>query len=68
ATRNKCTPKRSEGNHHRWPKGRESDLLAFFAKHALGGPVSTAPSTAAPSAAPSTGAPSTAPAAEDPEP
>ena len=37
ATRNKCTPKRSEGNHHRWPKGREGDILAFFARHALGG-------------------------------
>jgi poly(3-hydroxybutyrate) depolymerase len=36
APRNKCTPKRSEGNHHRWPKGREGDILAFFARHALG--------------------------------
>ncbi len=36
ATRNKCTPQRSEGNHHRWPKGREGDILAFFARHALG--------------------------------
>jgi poly(3-hydroxybutyrate) depolymerase len=36
ATRNKCTPRRAEGNHHRWPKGREGDILAFFARHALG--------------------------------
>jgi poly(3-hydroxybutyrate) depolymerase len=35
ATRNKCTPRRAEGNHHRWPKGREGDILAFFARHAL---------------------------------
>jgi poly(3-hydroxybutyrate) depolymerase len=34
-TRNRCTPKRSEGNHHRWPKGREGDILAFFARHTL---------------------------------
>jgi poly(3-hydroxybutyrate) depolymerase len=47
ATRNKCTPKRAEGNHHRWPKARESEILAFFAKHALGG------TTAAPEPAPS---------------
>ncbi len=38
ATRNKCTPLRSEGNHHRWPKGREADVLAFFKRHALGPP------------------------------
>lgn len=36
AVKNKCTPKRAEGNHHRWPKGREGDILAFFARHALG--------------------------------
>jgi pimeloyl-ACP methyl ester carboxylesterase len=36
ATRNRCTPKRSEGNHRRWPKGRETDIAAFFARHALG--------------------------------
>lgn len=35
ATRNKCTPKRAEGNHRRWPKGRENDILGFFAHHAL---------------------------------
>jgi poly(3-hydroxybutyrate) depolymerase len=46
ATRNKCTPKRSEGNHHRWPKGREGDILAFFARHALGGPGSAEPADA----------------------
>lgn len=37
AVKNKCTPKRAEGNHHRWPKGREGDILGFFARHALGG-------------------------------
>lgn len=44
AVRNKCTPKRSEGNHHRWPKGREGDILAFFARHALGGGPNGGPS------------------------
>jgi dienelactone hydrolase len=36
ATRNKCTPRGAEGNHHRWPKGREGDVLAFFKRHVLG--------------------------------
>jgi poly(3-hydroxybutyrate) depolymerase len=36
AIRNKCSHDRSESNHHRWPKGRESDILRFFARHALG--------------------------------
>ena len=36
AVKNKCTPKRAEGNHHRWPKGREGDILTFFGKHAVG--------------------------------
>ena len=35
AVRNKCTPKKALAAHHRWPKGRESDVLAFFAQHAL---------------------------------
>jgi len=43
AVRNKCTPKRAEGNHHRWPKGREGDILTFFARHALGGGPTPAP-------------------------
>ncbi len=47
--RNKCTPKRAEGNHHRWPKGREGDILAFFARHALG---TAAPAGAEPPAEP----------------
>jgi dienelactone hydrolase len=34
--RNKCTPKKAEASHHRWPKTREGDLLAFLARHALG--------------------------------
>ncbi len=49
STRNKCTPKRSEGNHHRWPKGLEGDILAFFARHALGGTASARPSHGDPS-------------------
>ena len=36
AVKNKCTPLKSEGNHHRWPKTREIDVLKFFARHALG--------------------------------
>lgn len=36
ATRNKCTRQRGQGNHGRWPKGRETDFLGFFARHALG--------------------------------
>lgn len=38
AVKNKCTPVKSEGNHRRWPKGRELDLLRFFGRHALGSP------------------------------
>lgn len=49
AVRNKCTPKRAEGNHHRWPKGREGDILGFFARHALGAtPAGEPPPTPAP--------------------
>ncbi len=36
AVKNKCTPLKSEGNHRRWPKGRELDLLRFLGRHALG--------------------------------
>lgn len=36
AVKNKCTPLKSEGNHRRWPKTREIDVLKFFARHALG--------------------------------
>jgi poly(3-hydroxybutyrate) depolymerase len=35
STRNKCTPKRATANHHRFPKGREKELLAFLAKNEL---------------------------------
>ena len=35
ATRNKCTPKRATANHHRFPKGREKELLRFFSSHTL---------------------------------
>jgi poly(3-hydroxybutyrate) depolymerase len=48
STRNKCTPQKAESNHHRWPKGREGDILAFFGRHALGG-AATPPEPAAPS-------------------
>jgi poly(3-hydroxybutyrate) depolymerase len=34
AFKNKCTPRKSEGNHRRWPKGREATMLAFFARQA----------------------------------
>ncbi len=34
--RNKCTPKKAEINHQRWPKNREADILRFFSRHALG--------------------------------
>ncbi len=36
--RNKCTPKKAEANHHRWPKTREADVLAFLAGHVLAVP------------------------------
>ena len=36
SVKNKCTPLKSDGNHRRWPKGREGDLLRFFSRHALG--------------------------------
>ncbi len=53
ATRNKCTPKRAEGNHHRWPKGKEDVFLSFFSKHTLGpGPGAGAPGPAAPAGEP----------------
>jgi dienelactone hydrolase len=51
ATRNKCTPRKAEGNHRRWPKGREADLLGFFARHAL------VPAASAPDPVPQAGGP-----------
>lgn len=36
--RNKCGPKKGEANHHRWPKGREKDLLAFLGGYVLDTP------------------------------
>jgi poly(3-hydroxybutyrate) depolymerase len=56
APKNKCTPKRAEGNHHRWPKGRENDLLAFFARHALGASGDPAPQKPDESGDPGSGA------------
>lgn len=50
AVKNRCTPKRAEGNHHRWPKGREGDILAFFKRHALGTPATGTPAAPLPPA------------------
>lgn len=33
--RNKCTPKKAEANHHRWPKGREKEVLGFLGGYVL---------------------------------
>ncbi len=33
--RNKCSSKKGEANHHRWPKGREKDVLGFLGGHVL---------------------------------
>ncbi|MFO0553226.1 MAG: hypothetical protein U0271_32875 [Polyangiaceae bacterium] len=30
-----CTAKKGEANHHRWPKGREKDVLNFLGAHSL---------------------------------
>lgn len=38
ATRAKCSKPVGEAHHARFPKGREKELLAFFAKHALAEP------------------------------
>jgi predicted esterase len=35
AVSNKCSKKKGEAHHLRWPKGREKDLLAFLAAHRL---------------------------------
>jgi len=35
AANRKCTTVRGAYNHNRWPKAREPDLLAFFARHVL---------------------------------
>lgn len=51
AMKAKCTKVKGTANHERWPKGREEDILRFFAKHALSA------EAAAPSAAPSAAAP-----------
>jgi dienelactone hydrolase len=36
STKNRCTETKGAANHRRWPKGREEDILKFFARHALG--------------------------------
>ena len=38
ALRNKCTKKKGQANHARWPKLREDDILAFFGRRALAAP------------------------------
>lgn len=48
AMKAKCSKGKGTANHERWPKGREEDILRFFAKHAL----SAAEPAASPSAAP----------------
>jgi predicted esterase len=35
ATRAKCTNKRGVSAHHRWPKGREDDVLRFLSRYVL---------------------------------
>jgi pimeloyl-ACP methyl ester carboxylesterase len=32
----KCSDVKGAANHRRWPKGREDDILRFFARHSLG--------------------------------
>lgn len=50
AMKNKCSKGKGTANHARWPKGREEDILRFFAKHALSSEAEAPP--AAPPAAP----------------
>jgi poly(3-hydroxybutyrate) depolymerase len=38
ALRNRCTKNKGQANHARWPKLREDDILAFFARRALAAP------------------------------
>ena len=35
ATRNRCSDKKGQAHHLRWPKGREKELLEFLSGHAL---------------------------------
>lgn len=35
ALKNKCTEIKGSAHHRRWPKGREEEILKFFAKHTL---------------------------------
>ncbi|HEY4120207.1 MAG TPA: PHB depolymerase family esterase [Byssovorax sp.] len=35
AFKNKCSEVKGTANHRRWPKGKEDEILKFFAKHAL---------------------------------
>lgn len=35
AVRNKCSKKKGEAHHYRWPRGREQEMLRFLAGHAL---------------------------------
>lgn len=52
AMKNKCTKTKGTVNHERWPKGREEDILRFFARHALSSDAASSPSTPAASAEP----------------
>lgn len=46
AMKNKCTKGKGTANHERWPRGREEDILRFFARHALSADAAGAPSAA----------------------
>ena len=35
ALRKRCSEQKGMIHHNRWPKGREQDILRFFASHAL---------------------------------
>ena len=35
ALKNKCSEIKGAANHRRWPKGREEEIVKFFAKHTL---------------------------------
>jgi poly(3-hydroxybutyrate) depolymerase len=43
AMKSKCSKVKGTINHERWPKGREEDILRFFAKHALSAPETPPP-------------------------
>jgi dienelactone hydrolase len=48
AMKAKCSKGKGTANHERWPKGREEDILRFFAKHALSAEAEPPASAASP--------------------